>query len=37
MIIGKLIRPILNGDFKVVYGSRVLSQTRYGSTGFSSK
>ncbi len=34
---GKLIRPILNGDFKVVYGSRVLNQTRYKSTGFSSK
>lgn len=33
----KLIGPILNGDFKVVYGSRVLNQTRYGSTGFSSK
>ena len=33
----KLIGPILNGDFKVVYGSRVLNQNRYGSTGFSSK
>ena len=23
---GKLIRPILNGDFNIVYGSRVLNQ-----------
>ena len=34
---GKLITPILNGDFKVVYGSRVLNQVRYRSIGFSSK
>ena len=34
---GKLIKPILNGDFKVVYGSRVLNQVRYRSIGFSSK
>ena len=34
---GKLISPILNGDFKVVYGSRVLNQVRYRSIGFSSK
>ena len=34
---GKLIKPILNGDFKVVYGSRVLNQARYRSVGFSSK
>ncbi len=33
----KLIEPILNGDFKVVYGSRVLNQVRYKSSGFSSK
>ena len=33
----KLISPILNGDFKVVYGSRVLNQARYRSVGFSSK
>ena len=34
---GKLITPILNGDYKVVYGSRVLNQVRYRSIGFSSK
>ena len=34
---GKLIEPILNGNFKVVYGSRVLNQIRYKSSGFSSK
>ena len=33
----KLIDPILKGDFKVVYGSRVLNQIRYKSSGFSSK
>ena len=33
----KLLKPIINGDFKVVYGSRVLNQKRYRTAGFSSK
>ena len=33
----KLLKPIMNGDFKVVYGSRVLNQKRYKTPGFSSK
>ncbi len=33
----KLIKPILSGDFKVVYGSRVLNHNRYITSGFNSK
>ena len=33
----KLLKPILNEDFKVVYGSRVLNKKRYKISGFSSK
>ena len=33
----KLLKPIIDGNFKVVYGSRVLNQKRYRITGFSSK
>ena len=33
----KLLKPIMNGDFKVVYGSRVLNQKRYKTPGFRSK
>tara|TARA_B100000035_G_scaffold108335_1_gene91913 strand:- start:99 stop:821 length:723 start_codon:yes stop_codon:yes gene_type:complete len=33
----KLFKPIINGNFKVVYGSRVLNQKRYRISGFSSK
>ena len=33
----KLLRPIINGDFKVVYGSRVLFKNRYKVSGFNSK
>ena len=32
-----LLKPIINGDFKVVYGSRVLNQKRYKTSGFNSK
>ena len=32
-----LIKPILSGNFKVVYGSRVLNQNRYAASGFTSK
>ena len=32
----KLIKPILNNDFKVVYGSRVLGKNRYFVKNFSS-
>jgi dolichol-phosphate mannosyltransferase len=32
----KLIDPILNKDFLVVYGSRVLGKNRYSSKGFTS-
>lgn len=33
----KLIKPILDKEFKVVYGSRVLNQKRYNAKGFTSK
>ena len=33
----KLLKPIIDGDFKVVYGSRVLNQKRYKTSGFNSK
>ncbi|WP_440657114.1 glycosyltransferase family 2 protein [Candidatus Pelagibacter sp. HIMB1509] len=33
----KLIKPILDKKFKVVYGSRVLNQKRYNAKGFTSK
>ena len=33
----KLIKPILEKEFKVVYGSRVLNQKRYNAKGFTSK
>ena len=33
----KLLEPILNNRFKVVYGSRVLNQNRYKTSGFTSK
>ena len=33
----KLIQPIINNKFKVVYGSRVLNKKRYNVKGFSSK
>ena len=33
----QLLKPILNEKFKVVYGSRVLNQNRYGTSGFTSK
>ena len=33
----KLIKPILEKKFKVVYGSRVLNQKRYNAKGFTSK
>ena len=32
-----LLKPIIDGDFKVVYGSRVLNQKRYKTSGFNSK
>ena len=33
----KLLKPIMDGNFKVVYGSRVLSRERYKISGFNSK
>ena len=33
----KLFKPIINGNFKVVYGSRVLNRERYKISGFNSK
>ena len=33
----KLILPIINNEYKVVYGSRVLNKKRYNVKGFSSK
>ena len=33
----KLLKPIIDGNFKVVYGSRVLNQKRYKTSGFNSK
>ena len=33
----KLIKPIVSDNYKVVYGSRVLNQNRYGASGFTSK
>ena len=33
----KLIKPIIDGNFKVVYGSRVLNKDRYKISGFNSK
>ncbi len=33
----KLLKPIIDGNFKVVYGSRVLNRERYKISGFSSK
>ena len=33
----KLIKPIIDGNFKVVYGSRVLNRERYKISGFNSK
>ena len=32
-----LIKPIMRNNYKVVYGSRVLNQNRYGASGFTSK
>jgi len=32
-----LLKPIIDGDFKVVYGSRVLNQKRYNTSVFNSK
>ena len=33
----KLIKPIIDNNVKVVYGSRVLNQNRYSAKGFTSK
>ena len=33
----KLLNPIIDGNFKVVYGSRVLNRERYKISGFNSK
>ena len=33
----KLLKPIIDGNFKVVYGSRVLNRERYKISGFNSK
>ncbi len=33
----KLLKPIIEGNFKVVYGSRVLNKKRYKIPGFNSK
>ena len=33
----KLLKPIVDGNFKVVYGSRVLNKDRYKISGFNSK
>ena len=33
----KLLKPIIDGNFKVVYGSRVLNKERYKISGFNSK
>ena len=33
----KLLKPIIDGNFKVVYGSRVLNRQRYKISGFNSK
>ena len=33
----KLLNPIIDGNFKVVYGSRVLNRERYKIPGFNSK
>ncbi len=33
----KLFKPIIDGNFKVVYGSRVLNKRRYKISGFNSK
>ena len=37
MIMKNLLKPIIDGNFKVVYGSRVLNQKRYKTSGFNSK